>query len=453
MKKVFITLLIFVIFAAISYGQSTYGTMQSYINTNIKTNGTRSITGAMMNNIMNQVIISMGVREYDATRTYKADSSAVLYDGDLFICRTAITVPEAWTAGHWQQVTDSVLIWSITGTDVYPASTGYDVGIGMTNPSYKLDVTGDIRVQSGGIRMGSGSAASGWMGFENNKGLYGTTTGLSTVEILKLNTSNVLELRGGGVKVGTTYLSVGTTPATADDIRLANRGSITARDVGDAANVQLLYLSNTDIVNIAASKLLIDPTTAQARFMGSITTIGDSLIVTDASTNDSLIIYDDGDTSRIESDNPIKIGSSSLVVASDSIYITTPLTISDNTTFSDTVFLLNGANLSNADADTLEVIETVTKITGKLVCDSIYTVKAAVWADYVFSEDYNLKTLSDELTYIKTNKHLRSLNPADSNKQISVADMQRRIEGLVEEVEKLYLYIEILENKINTFEK
>ncbi|KKM59994.1 hypothetical protein LCGC14_1546360, partial [marine sediment metagenome] len=49
---------------------------------------------------------------------------------------------------------------------------------------------------------------------------------------------------------------------------------------------------------------------------GTITTPG-SIYVTDAGGSDSLRIYDDGDTTRFESDNPIKIGEGSLVVGTD----------------------------------------------------------------------------------------------------------------------------------------
>jgi len=53
------------------------------------------------------------------------------------------------------------------------------------------------------------------------------------------------------------------------------------------------------------------------------------------------------------------------------------------------------------------------------------------------------------MKFIKKHKHLRSLQPANSNNKTNSAEQQRRLEGLVKEVEKLYLYIEILERKIN----
>ncbi len=92
-------------------------------------------------------------------------------------------------------------------------------------------------------------------------------------------------------------------------------------------------------------------------------------------------------------------------------------------------------------------------VNGTITADSIYTAKAGAWADYVFSEDYNLRPFNDEINYIKQNKHLRSLKPESNSKYINNMELQRRNEGLVEEVEKLYLYIEQLEKRLTELEK
>ncbi|MGC9316215.1 MAG: hypothetical protein ACP5G4_11415, partial [bacterium] len=52
-----------------------------------------------------------------------------------------------------------------------------------------------------------------------------------------------------------------------------------------------------------------------ARFVGDvIVDAGNRFVGIDATQADSFYIYDDGDTTRFESDNPIKVGNSSLVV-------------------------------------------------------------------------------------------------------------------------------------------
>ena len=50
-------------------------------------------------------------------------------------------------------------------------------------------------------------------------------------------------------------------------------------------------------------------------------TSGETLMVIDASGDDTLRIFEDGDTTRIESDNPIKVGSGSIVITDDLVLI------------------------------------------------------------------------------------------------------------------------------------
>jgi len=96
---------------------------------------------------------------------------------------------------------------------------------------------------------------------------------------------------------------------------------------------------------------------------------------------------------------------------------------------------------------------TDTLVLNKVKCDSIYTTKAAAWADYVFSDNYNLIPFNQEIQFIKSANHLRSLQPETNSKFTTIQDTNKRLEGLVEEVEKLYLYIEQLEIKIKELEK
>lgn len=94
------------------------------------------------------------------------------------------------------------------------------------------------------------------------------------------------------------------------------------------------------------------------------------------------------------------------------------------------------------------------RINGSLACDSIYTTKAAAWADFVFNKGYDLPTLDEQGEFIHKKKHLPSLQPDNpKQKRVTDGDIQRRLEGLVEEVEKAYLYIIELEKRIKKLEK
>lgn len=104
-------------------------------------------------------------------------------------------------------------------------------------------------------------------------------------------------------------------------------------------------------------------------------------------------------------------------------------------TYTDVSLIDEGTEVLRTNTDS-------TWILGYFVCDSILSLKAGVFSDYVFKDDYYLTPFSKEIKWIKENKHLRSLQKEDGNKLITDGQIQRRLEGAIEEIEKLYLYIE-----------
>jgi len=93
-----------------------------------------------------------------------------------------------------------------------------------------------------------------------------------------------------------------------------------------------------------------------------------------------------------------------------------------------------------------------------IVKDGILTekVKIAVenssdWADYVFEEDYDLKSLEEVAEFVKENKHLPNVPSADEVVEggIDVAKMDAK---LLEKIEELTLYIIELDEKIKRLE-
>jgi hypothetical protein len=87
-------------------------------------------------------------------------------------------------------------------------------------------------------------------------------------------------------------------------------------------------------------------------------------------------------------------------------------------------------------------------VDGKALFKSIYvSTSAAVWADYVFENDYKLMPLSELEAYYKTNKHLPEIPSASdvAKEQIDVAKMETL---LLKKIEELTLYIVQLEKEI-----
>ena len=81
------------------------------------------------------------------------------------------------------------------------------------------------------------------------------------------------------------------------------------------------------------------------------------------------------------------------------------------------------------------------------------------WADYVFKDDYKLKSLHDVEQFIKEHKHLPGISPAEilQNEGMDVSDMQTKMMAKIEEL-TLYLIeankiIESLKQRIEIIEQ
>ncbi|MFH0855786.1 MAG: hypothetical protein V1869_04695, partial [Candidatus Omnitrophota bacterium] len=121
--------------------------------------------------------------------------------------------------------------WKLTGSYLYPTSTGYNVGIGVTNPTQKLTVTGsvDASVQFLGQASDTITAPSfSWTG-DTNVGMYRPTT--DTIAFTTAGTEKVRLTSGGYLGIGTTGPSSG--------LQVSNGGAIlgsktlTANDQND----------------------------------------------------------------------------------------------------------------------------------------------------------------------------------------------------------------------------
>ncbi|MCO5250327.1 MAG: hypothetical protein M9949_02765 [Candidatus Kapabacteria bacterium] len=77
---------------------------------------------------------------------------------------------------------------------------------------------------------------------------------------------------------------------------------------------------------------------------------------------------------------------------------------------------------------------------------------APCWPDYVFEDDYKLKSLSELEDFIKTNKHLPGIPNAEevANNGVELGDMQAR---LLKKIEELTLYIIELKNENEEIKK
>ncbi|MCD6429414.1 tail fiber domain-containing protein, partial [bacterium] len=146
----------------------------------------------------------------------------------------------------WSDIAGSSY-WTLSGTKLYPNNTGWNVGIGTTNPGAKLDVQGgDIKLKENWIReynsgtsdtgLGIGHGSSGsyfWAGHAVIGYNYGTTT----TGKLAIN---------GNVGIGTTN----------PGYKLDVSGTIRAKDVFGAGGKNLIIGDDTYLTDIDQANML-----------------------------------------------------------------------------------------------------------------------------------------------------------------------------------------------------
>ena len=79
-------------------------------------------------------------------------------------------------------------------------------------------------------------------------------------------------------------------------------------------------------------------------------------------------------------------------------------------------------------------------VLGGIIADSIRVALSSTWADYVFSDNYKLKSFNELRDYININKHLPNIPSSDevSKNGIDIAAMNAK---LLEKIEELHLYM------------
>jgi hypothetical protein len=91
-------------------------------------------------------------------------------------------------------------------------------------------------------------------------------------------------------------------------------------------------------------------------------------------------------------------------------------------------------------------------VDGKIISEEVKVQLSGNWPDYVFNNNYPLRSFDELRNYIALNKHLPNIPAAAEVEKngIEVGDMQKR---MMEKIEELTLYILELEKKIKDLEK
>jgi hypothetical protein len=90
-------------------------------------------------------------------------------------------------------------------------------------------------------------------------------------------------------------------------------------------------------------------------------------------------------------------------------------------------------------------------VRGKIACEEVLVALTSAWPDYVFSDQYNLKSLKEVEAYIRNNKHLPNIPAASTLEEsgLQLGDMQRKT---IEKIEELTLYAIDADKRIETLQ-
>jgi hypothetical protein len=89
---------------------------------------------------------------------------------------------------------------------------------------------------------------------------------------------------------------------------------------------------------------------------------------------------------------------------------------------------------------------------GKAICEELKVQLQGNWPDYVFNQNYKLRSIEELRAFIAQNKHLPNIPAAAELEKngMEVGEMQRK---MMEKIEELTLYILQLEEKLETVQK
>ncbi|HMO33046.1 MAG TPA: hypothetical protein PKE63_00635 [Lacibacter sp.] len=295
-----------------------------------------------------------------------------------------------YSGSAWQAMAagGSSAVWTTNGNNIYNSNTGF-VGINTTAPETRLHVFGPLLVAGGPLRLRNTSGDGSRILFENSSGTpsHQISTIGSALYLQKIPASAF-----DWVMNSAGFVSMGRSTANA-------RLHI---DRGGSSMTEVLRLEGTNV-----QMTLTENDTVKGFFN---LTGNDVKIGTVASNDFGRFIM--------------------RVNGADRVFVHPDGRVSIGTAVPATGYLLN--------------------VRGKMIGEEVRVQLQANWPDYVFQDNYQLRTIPELASFIQERKHLPGIPPAaDMQEGQDLGEIQRR---LLEKIEELTLYIIQLEERTHRLE-
>lgn len=349
--------------------------------------------------------------------------------------------------------------WTISGTSIFNTNSG-NVGIGQNTPQDRLDVDGSARLTGGSRLLKMETSVAGPSGqftvYKYAPGIQfirSDGSSLGKIEYVDtLSFSNFLRMYAGSLP--TNDLTV----TTDHNVGIGTADPVARLQVSGGLNEQVrIYSPAGGTIQFTSGFV-----TNQLKKGFLEVTGNDVRIGTNPENNLGNLVM------RVNGRNSLTIdpaGTVNMPTGPDAGLASDGLLMLGNAATSNLVFDNNEILARNNGAAATLVLQNdggsvrignvaapadyKFAINGKMICEELKVKLASSgWPDYVFANDYKLKSLSDLRRFIDQNKHLPGIPAAAEVEKngIEVGDMQRK---LMEKVEELTLYILQLEDKIN----
>lgn len=376
--------------------------------------------------------------------------------------------------------------WTISGTNIYNSNTG-NVGIGTTTPGNKLHVNGnatigdaydassygmlqivrpaspaDNKFHLSFLKYGVTGAGIGFVPSTNALGLWAASSSTASTPTLTISDNQNV---GVGLSIPQNKLHVvGNIASTWDAsgtsfVQLWSDNAIIWKQGSGHGRLRLGSASN-----LAAASWSEKMSITDAGRVGIGTTSPVSILnVVGSAQNDGLWMAGTSVT-KIALLNNITAGAyNSLSQNGDNLLVWTGSTI-DNADAGGLVIgpwtagagsVGNGIRITssgNVGVGTVNPGPYKMVVEGMFGARKIKITQALPWADYVFDDEYRLRTLEEVEQFIKNNKHLPEV-PTTKEVEKEGLDLGNNQALLLKKIEELTLYAIQQDKKVNEFEK